>query len=144
MENSIHHLTNQFLGQLEASLSQHQSFDGEDSSLHILLHMVSCTRTLRDLFDRGQQKHKSNAGGNRSGIYSKFGLLAQLYQPFLNGLLSLFGKLLLDAFSVEPQPSGSTIICICILWVEFSHIILCFPLSMLHCNEFLIYPINVF
>ncbi len=62
-----------------------------EPSLHIMLHMISCTQALRDKFSFTDK--------------SKYSLSGQLFQPFLNGLLALFGKILMDSFTSEPKLS---------------------------------------
>jgi hypothetical protein len=91
MEEKINRMSLAFISSMHNTLGK-EKLSHEvhgDPSLQIIIHMISCTQYLRDLFENSR-KTKNN-------------LSAQIYQPFLNGVLALFGKILMDSFSSEPK-----------------------------------------
>ena len=105
MDDTIHQLSTKFLKTLTASLgksiNKNNSNNGNevlsDPTLHIIIHLISCTRSLRDIFE-------TSAGDNSK---TKNNIHNQLYQPILNGILALLGKLLMDSFTYEPKVSDT-------------------------------------
>lgn len=117
MDETIHQLTTKFLKTLSANLGKTTSKANlgggnevlADPSLQIIIHMISCTRSLRDAFELSTGGAANNAQNNGSNSVKKpkNPIYSQLYQPMLNGMLALLGKMLMDSFSFEPKVSDT-------------------------------------
>lgn len=108
VDRAIHNQTSNFLRGLSGSVTAETKGKHDilrDPSLHIVLHIVSCAKYLKDYFDAAQNHSDTKGqkrGQPRSGVE---GASAQLFQPVLNGILALLGKMLMDSFSMEPKVS---------------------------------------
>lgn len=100
MDEIINQLSNKFLRSLSSNLSKTAKQSPaiySDPSLQIVLHLITCTRTLCDMFEMNTNSDsKNNTNGNIS---------MQIFQPVINGILALLGKLLMDSFTFEPKIS---------------------------------------
>jgi hypothetical protein len=113
MDDTIHQLTVKFLKTLSANLGKTTSKSNpgggnevlSDPTLQIIIHMISCTKSLRDAFEisTGGSAAVSASGGMGSVKKPKSSIHFQLYQPLLNGILVLLGKMLMDSFTYEPK-----------------------------------------
>jgi len=79
-----------------------------EASLHVMLHQISSARSLRDFLDashdQNNNSNRSKSSNNNSGHATVISSVTrQLFQPLLNSMLALFGKLLMDSFTMEPK-----------------------------------------
>jgi hypothetical protein len=122
MDDVIHQLSTKFLKSLTTNLgkSANKNVSGSgqdiftDSSLQIIIHMISCTRSLRDAYETATggavdatNASSSNTSGPNSARKPKSSIYIQLFQPMLNGILALLGKMLMDSFTYEPRASDA-------------------------------------
>lgn len=114
MDDTIHQLTTKFLKTLSQNLGKSTSKNNSggineilsDPTLQIIIHMISCTKMLRDAFEASTGAGSaavSASGGINSAKKPKSSIHFQLYQPMLNGILVLLGKMLMDSFTYEPK-----------------------------------------
>lgn len=112
MDETIHQLTTKFLKTLSQNLGKTNKTNAQpgtevlsDPTLQIIIHMISCTKMLRDTFEAstGSAAAISASGGLNSVKKPKSSIHFQLYQPMLNGILVLLGKMLMDSFTYEPK-----------------------------------------
>lgn len=117
MDDTIHQLTTKFLKTLSVNLGKttsKASLGGgnevlADPTLQIIIHMISCTRSLRDALEVNTGGNSSSSSGPNSIKKPKNPIYSQLYQPMLNGILALLGKMLMDSFSFEPKVSDTAV-----------------------------------
>ena len=118
MDDTIHQLTTKFLKSLSVNLGKVTSKGSNeiltDPSLQIIIHMISCTRSLRDAFEAttgssADGKNNSNSSGANSVKKPKNTIYLQLFQPMLNGILALLGKMLMDSFTFEPKATDAAV-----------------------------------
>jgi hypothetical protein len=113
MDDTINQLTTKFLKTLSQSLGRSTSKSTpnggneilSDPTLQIIIHMISCTKMLRDASEvsTGGSLAASSSSAPNTPKRSKSSIHFQLYQPMLNGILVLLGKMLMDSFTYEPK-----------------------------------------
>ena len=111
MDDTIHQLTTKFLKSLSTNLGKtvskgNQASGNEiltDPSLQIIIHMISCTRSLREAIETTTGTSSATDDGSNSVKKPKNTIHNQLFQPLLNGILALLGKMLMDSFTFEPK-----------------------------------------
>lgn len=111
MDDTIHLLTTKFLKSLGANLgktaSKSSNVSGSeilaDHSLQIIIHMISCTRSLREAIEAATGVSTVPNDGSNSAKKPKNNIHNQLFLPLLNGILALLGKMLMDSFTFEPK-----------------------------------------
>ena len=69
-----------------------------DPSIILLIHILSCTKKLKDIFEQKKQGDPSKDADNFS-----LHLSSQLIQPTINSFIASFGKILMDSFTFEPK-----------------------------------------
>ena len=118
MDETIHQLTTKFLKTLSANLgktaSKSNPVNGSeiltDPSLQIIIHMISCTRTLREAIETTTGVSTvANDGSSSVKKPAKNNIHNQLFLPLLNGILALLGKMLMDSFTFEPKVSDTAV-----------------------------------
>jgi hypothetical protein len=109
MEDVIHQMTEKFVTGLLSTLKKDSKMTSNpltaDPSIQLLIHIISCTKRLKDLYEQQQKESERNKKKNED--FSSH-LSLQLIQPSLNSFVSSYGKILMDSFTFEPKVSVPT------------------------------------
>ena len=98
LEDTINEMTDRFVAGMHSTLKKDQKIANSavhaDPSVQLLIHIISCTKKLKDLFEK--QK------GVESNTLSPH-ISTQLVQPAMNSLVASYGKIVMDSFIFEPK-----------------------------------------
>jgi hypothetical protein len=126
IEENIHKMTDLFVTGMFASLKKDHKINSNpvygDPSIILMLHILSCTKRLKDIFE--QKKDFDQSKDNKDAFATH--LSSQLVQPTINSFISSFGKILMDSFTFEPKGTCFSLVP-CDL---FDHFLALYPLSV--------------
>jgi len=116
MDDTIHQLTTKFLKTLSVNLGKSVSKTNQgsgneillDPSLQIIIHMISCTKSLREGIEAVTGVSSAPNDGSGSVKKPKNTIHNHLFQPMLNGILALLGKMLMDSLTFETKVTDTS------------------------------------
>lgn len=106
MEDVIQKMTDKWVDGLLLTLKKDSKITSDpvtaDPSVQLLIHIISCTKKLKDMYEKQQKESERNKKKNEDFASH---LSLQLIQPSLNSFVSSYGKVLMDSFTFEPKVS---------------------------------------
>lgn len=105
MESVVHGMSEKFVTGMLSTLKKDPKIAAHplhaDPSVQLLVHIISCTKKLKDLYELQQKKDAAQINKDIVNVNSH--LSQQLIQPTLNSFVSSYGKILMDSFTFEPK-----------------------------------------